>query len=360
MPRGSTWLASRVRQMEERVRSSRIILPTVIVTALVAATVGSGAASAAPPAGTNAPVVHQATETEAQVRAYWTPSRMKEAKALEPPAATRTNLTSDPGLRQSPSLPVQSAPGSAPVRGAGKVSATEIGTMAVSQSSVWSTHGVMPARSIGKLYFTTASGDSECSATVITSGNKSLIWTAGHCVADGSNHWYSNFTFVPDYHDGISPLGSWVYKSVTSWPTWVNGQNWDFDFAAITLKPRNNVKVADVTGAQGYKFNGDYSWNVSAFGYPYDTHPARSGIDGQQLRYCGAGTWQVGSKRMGIHCDQGHGSSGGPWLDDLQSARGWGYLVGNISYLTDSSADKLYGPHLGAEAQAVYNTQANS
>ena len=46
-----------------------------------------------------------------------------------------------------------------------------------------------------------------------------------------------------------------------------------------------------------------------------------TGIDTNQLRYCISTTWQTGNQQA-IHCDQGHGASGGPWLDDLQLSRG--------------------------------------
>ena len=61
-----------------------------------------------------------------------------------------------------------------------------------------------------------------------------------------------------------------------------------------------------------------------------------------------------------IHCDMGHGASGGPWLDQFQSARGWGYLVGDVSRHYDDNSDVEVGPVLGDAAINIYNDETNA
>ena len=108
----------------------------------------------------------------------------------------------------------------------------------ISRSQVWSKHGTKPATTIGKLYFTETDGSgAECTATVINSNNHSMIWTASHCVDDGDGHWFSKWQFVPDYHDGVRPLGVWTAKSVATTTEYKNDGDPVYDFAAITLKP---------------------------------------------------------------------------------------------------------------------------
>ncbi len=319
-----------------------------------AATTGSSAATSE--ANPNAAVVQRSAQDPAAVSKYWTAARMRSAKDVQAPRpAAGAALVP----LQTHKLPAQSAAGALPAKARPAAGGVATPFVDVTQSQVWTAHGSMPATTVGKLYFTEPSGNFQCTATVINSVNHSLIWTAGHCVTDGSQHWYSNFTFVPDYHDGISPLGSWSWKSASAPTAYFNGANSDYDFAAISLWPTNNVKVADRTGWQGYKFNYGYVWHADEFGYPADTHPARSGINANQLRHCLSTTWQTGNQQA-IHCDQGHGASGGPWLDDLQLSRGWGYLVGNVSHHNSESSDVENGPHFGDAAVNVYNAQTNA
>ena len=335
-------------------RTTRIILSAVAAAGFVAAGIGGGTASAAAPEP-NAAVVHASTQSVRAVQQYWTPARMQAAKEAPEPKATAARLLAPP---QTHRLPAKSAPGALPAR-AGVAGDAVVKPFDVTQSGVWYTHGSMPASTVGKLYFTTPGGNAECTASVVNSNNHSMIWTAGHCVTDGAQHWYSNFSFVPDYHDGVRPLGSWVWKSLSAPTAYFNGANSDYDLAAISLWPQNNVKVADRTGYQGYKFNYGYNWYAYEFGYPYDTHPARSGINGQQLRYCVASTWQAGNQEA-IHCDQGHGASGGPWLESVTFPAGWGYLIGNVSHHLSETSDEERSPHFGDAAVNVYNAQTNA
>ncbi|MEU3351548.1 hypothetical protein [Streptomyces sp. NPDC037389] len=315
-------------------------------------------------------VQHSATgdpsQAPSRVAAHWTPERIREARPVTGPAPGGR-----PAAPQSHRLPARTGQGSAPVAGvagqAGEAAkaADAARTLAdVSRSEVWTAHGSMPATTVGKLYFDTPKGGSQCTASVVNSPNKSLIWTAGHCASDGNGHWYSNFRFVPDYHNDREPLGSWTWKSVTTPKGYLNGGNKDYDLAVITLWPQNGRKVADVTGSQGYKFNSGYTWHAHEFGYPFDTHPGRSGITGKDLRYCTGTTWRPGiwpfqPGQEAIHCDQGHGASGGPWLDDLQLSRGWGYLIGNVSYHGSDSSDEERSPYLGDAAVKAYDAEKN-
>jgi hypothetical protein len=303
-------------------------------------------------------VVHTATTSPRQILAHWTPERMRAAKSAPVLAEKRS------AQPQSHNGPARSAPGftgsASGITGSAKTPA--MAPLAdLTQSQVWTAHGQMPASTVGKLYFDEPDGAYECTASVITSANKNLIWTAGHCVTDGAGNWYTNWLFVPDYADGNRPLGSWAATSASAPTGYVDGADQDYDLAALKVVP-NGANLADVTGAQGYKFNSGYEWNAYEFGYPYDTHPAQSGITGQQLRYCVATTWRPGfwpveSDQEAIHCDQGHGASGGPWLDDLQLDRGWGYLVGNVSHHLLESSDEERSPYLGDGAVNVYNAQ---
>jgi hypothetical protein len=340
---------------------------TILAASALAASVGVPSAYGSPTSRTDASAslmpskqasmaaTLNTSQQTTQIRNHWTPARMQAATPISEPRERRS------AQPQTQTLGARSAPGSASP--SVSTPSTSGGVFADSiQSNVWTAHGVMPATTVGKLYFDTPGGPSECTASVVASANRSLIWTAGHCVSDGNGHWYSNWLFVPDYHNGSWPLGSWVWKSVSTPTGYINGGDSNRDLAAITLWDRQGTKVANVTGYQGYKFNSGYDWTAYEFGYPYDTHPSRTGITGQDLRYCIGRTWRPGwwpfqPDQQAIHCDQGHGASGGPWLDDLQLSRGWGYLIGNVSYHPDDNSDEERSPHFGDAAVNIYNAQ---
>ena len=47
------------------------------------------------------------------------------------------------------------------------------------------------------MFFTLGGNDYVCSGTALLSGNKSVVWTAGHCVNEGPGEFATNWEFVP-------------------------------------------------------------------------------------------------------------------------------------------------------------------
>jgi V8-like Glu-specific endopeptidase len=327
-------------------RTLRVLLAVSAALAMTTGGVAATAASAASAAQTNpdAAVVHRANQSAAAVRAYWTPARISAAKPIEGP---RGRAVSPAVPRQSTALGRRSAPGTA--ARAAKPAPAAIRPLDINYSAIWTDHSSMPATSVGKLYFSTPSGNAECSASVVNHANLNVIWTAGHCTNNGAGGWYSNWLFVPDYYNSNWPYGSWTASYAVTPTAYLNGGNSDYDMAAIAL----NGSVGSTTGSQGYCFNCGYGSFVLSFGYPYDTHPPRSGITGQDLRYCDSSTWQSGNQQD-TYCDMGHGSSGGPWLSGYNGT--WGYLVGNVSHGNGDPNDiQTWSPYLGDAAINVYN-----
>jgi V8-like Glu-specific endopeptidase len=295
------------------------------------------------------------TQSPEQVRAYWTKERMAQAK---PPTLAQPTAEQLRQLATSPpasTKPAEVAAGASPKRSAvGTDAASSQAALASVRAGLWSPHGVMPARTIGKLYYTKDDGSGGyCTASVINADNFSSIWTAGHCVHGGSGHgWYSNFLFRPDYDNG-SYVATWTWKYAATTNGWINSSNFGYDIGAIALWPNSLGRIADVVGYQGYKFNsGTYNWNIYSFGYPQDAVPARTDMNGERLFYCTGATWKVNDNQMGFHCDMFHGASGGPWLQDLQLSRGWGYIVSANSWHSFST-DEWRSPYLGDAAVNV-------
>ena len=68
-----------------------------------------------------------------------------------------------------------------------------------------------PTSTHGKVFFTLGGSDYVCSGTALLSGNKSVVWTAGHCVNEGPGDFATNWEFVPAYKDGAR-------RSASTWP----------------------------------------------------------------------------------------------------------------------------------------------
>jgi V8-like Glu-specific endopeptidase len=347
----------------------RIVVVSASAALLLAVPVGATAdAGSLRPAGKPTPasvfgaIGHVTTQTDAQIRAFWTPRRQQEALANPLPAPTTDQ---SPGsLPAEPPGPALSAPGGSPtVR---TQSAQIPAALPGPHSKVWTRFTTAPATTIGQLLFRTPSGRvASCTATVIAAPNKNTIWTAGHCVNDGHTHWYSDFEFVPGKWSVHEPFGVWTYYEVEVPNLWYYSSLHGYDFAALALQVRSGQRVANLTGYQGFKF-GYSTWNwkgLYVFGYPTEVFDPLRPVSSSLMRYCTGDAWKSGFfvfSQENIRCDMGPGASGGPWLQDLQLSRGWGYLVVNTSnHYGDDNSLNLRGPHLGSVALNVYNGVKN-
>jgi V8-like Glu-specific endopeptidase len=308
-------------------RRARITAFSRSVFAIVAASTLTvslcGVATAAPASDAEAVSITSKAPRNS-VADYWTEERKRSAT----PEPMRKGGTASAVPSK---LPAQSAPGGMPA----KLSTAAAPIPAGATAEEWTPHGVMPATTIGTLYYVRDDGSNGyCSASVISAANQSTIWTAGHCVHGGAGReWFDLFTFEPDHDNFTAPLGEWEWKTAATTNGWINDGSFNFDIAALSLFPNNLGNVADVTGWQGFKFNQGHDWNIHFFGYPQDGVPDRPIFDGETLLFCTGPTNRksVSDDMIASNCDSHHGASGGPWLDDLQTARGWGYIIGAYS-----------------------------
>ncbi len=169
------------------------------------------------PAASATPIDTVRAPTEGSVRAYWTAERMRQAEPLELPAPPGSPLPAAAGVPPSagPATAVDTvAPGSTSVA---TLQRERLGGVTLRKAdppvdrSQVADPSQPPFRSHGKVFLTvsggTAPGDYICSGTALSSNNRSVVWTAGHCVFDDLGGGYAtNFTFVPAYLDGAAPL----------------------------------------------------------------------------------------------------------------------------------------------------------
>lgn len=281
------------------------------------------------------------TRTTKAILAYWTRERIRSATPEPIPA-----MTTQPYQALKDVLPPRSAPGGRPQQAtkAAIPSAANDATAlpAISRARRWRTQGKMPALTIGKIYYVrTNNTNGYCTGSVITARNKNTVWTSGHCIhkgSGGSRNYFRDFIFVPDADNGREPHGRWIWKYANTTKGWQDHSNWGYDIAAIAFYPqRRHGSLSTYLGSQGYKFgHGLRFQNIHAFGYPEDGF-RRTDFTGNDLWFCRGATYRADGGRLLMKNDMFHGSSGGPWLQDLRLSRGWGYIIGANSHRkTDS------------------------
>lgn len=206
----------------------------------------------------------------------------------------------------------------------------------------WDKGGAI-ARTVGRIYVTGAQ-DAACTATAV--GTNTVV-TAAHCVRttlpDGSSRtatWDKNLYFVPGYRDGQSPHGGFTVRRVHMAEDW---QADGSDVAMLEMNPAADGRsVSAVVGAQKIAFGAKPGGSTHQFGYPYTS----------RVLHCeGPGTQPGDAPRfLRIPCRMGVGSSGGPYIVDLDPA-GIGTVVAvNVS----SDAAYSYGTALGPVAGRLF------
>jgi V8-like Glu-specific endopeptidase len=261
-------------------------------------------------------------QDKAAVQQYWTAERMRNAR----PADKVLSGSFAPKPKAVPRL----AP------------ATQIPPPYTSQ----------PTSTNGKVFFSDGGSNFVCSGTAVLSGNKSVVWTAGHCVHDGASGFHTNWTFVPAYADGSRPYGTWTARSLLTTSGWANGGDFSFDNGAAVVSANGGSALTDVVGGRNIAFNGPRQQQYSAHGYP-----AAPPFNGQRLWRCDSpliyDDTSANPPTMGIDCDMTGGSSGGGWIagGSVASVNSYGYTT---------LPNVMFGPYQGSVAQSLYTQAAGS
>jgi hypothetical protein len=313
--------------------------------------------AAAPTADPNAKLdVHVVNQSAAQVKAYWTPARVKKAlasKQTQMPTSEQAPTSEPATSADGPEIDIDGTSPDASVAAAGGNASAQ----AVVKTRVWTKHGRPPAKTIGRLIADIGNGyASLCSATVVTGKNKSTLITAGHCVNRGKNGgWYKSYAFVPDLPKSRVV---WPINRVVALQGWTRKGDLRYDVAGARVARKGGRAIQSVTGSQGIAFNFKHRrYSIYDFGYPADLLPSGKKLANiNLLRYCSGRTYPVnyggGSIGMGLNCTMGHGASGGPWIYKL-SKKGYGRVVG-VNSTHSLSTNQMNTPNFGKVAVAVY------
>lgn len=215
---------------------------------------------------------------------------------------------------------------------------------------------------VGKVFFTSAGTRYVCSGSGVTAGNESLVVTASHCVHDGdgvSDHFVSNFLYVPGYTNGSAPNGEWasvrLFAGSTNWDTSAGDFTHDVGFAKV--ETHGGGTLSDALGAQGITFGRGPGLTTTSYGYP-----AAAPFDGQTRRSCGPGTTirdPYGSQTQGLKCDMTGGSSGGPWYLTIGGGL-YAHSVNSYKYTGGAYKGYMFGPYFDATIKTLYTAAASS
>jgi V8-like Glu-specific endopeptidase len=266
----------------------------------------------------------------ADVRAYWTPERMRAA---------------------IPAGPLGGEAVAAKRRGGGSADK-------VNRPSR------VPNRTHGKVFFRDGATNYVCSGTSLRSPSQSVVWTAGHCVYGGDiitgGKFFDDWMFAPAYRNGKTPYGEWTAKDLAATSQWKSTAadcppggllacgNVGHDFGAAVVGKRGGQELQQRVGGRGIVFGSPRDQVYRPYGYPAD--PPFNGERMYKCRssYQGADTAQGNPKPMRINCDMTGGSSGGGWVT------AGGDVASVVSYGYTGEENNLYGPYQAGSARELY------
>lgn len=280
----------------------------------------------------------------AQQNGYWTAERFKAAKPLDLPRASpdalqhqfeATNGVAPEGRNAAPptvdtgttakQLFVPDAPTAIftpQARGTSgaNYTSTRVFPMHSGTAAPFSADRTFPYSAAGKLFFSINGAPFICSASVIA---RRIVATAGHCVHSGTaSGFYSNFLFVPAFRDGIAPFGNWTPRLVRVTATWSSGAGGVPNAADYAMMEMNDQtinsavrRIGDLTGSLGWQTLSLASNHTSKLGYPANLDNA------QKMQNVMSDNFQsVAPNTMTYGSDAAGGSSGGPWVQNLEVA----------------------------------------
>jgi Trypsin-like peptidase domain len=308
---------------EPRRHVSRLsVLATVLL--LASAAVSGGGAQAASTALRGASATHAITravpaDAQKAARSFWTKARMESATPL------------------SRSLPKNS----------------RASTMAREQSIPNPTkfNGVP---TVGVLFFTLGPLHVVhfCSASVVDSTTSDIILTSAHCVYDTVP--VGNLAYVPEWHQGVSPYGTWPVQSVTVAAGWEQSRDPNLDFAFLKVAPPSGTSrpIQAVTGGLHLGVNTGYDHSIYVIGYNWFDDQANG---------CATTSSEFEANQMEFACnDYQDGTSGGPWIVNYNPVTGGGTVIGNIGGYEEGGAspwDISYSVYYSSSIQQLF-TQA--
>ena len=191
-----------------------------------------------------------------------------------------------------------------------------------------------------------------CTASVVDSPAGDLVVTAAHCIHDGAGGGYrDDIAFVPGYHDGQDPYGVWTPSQLVVDPRWISDSDEDLDFGFLVVHQQGSSQtVQAAAGGNQLGTNLGYDLPVQVTGYPDDT---------EEPTTCQTNSTEERRFQLRFECgDFPDGTSGAPWVTDVDPATGLGVVVGVIGgYETGGDTPEVsYSSYFDDDIQHLYDT----
>ena len=296
-----------------------------LAAALALFAAGAPAAAAAPSG------VRVAPSSTRRALSFWTPARMRAAKPVEVLMHRR------PALAAASRAPVKLATES-DFEAVADPTAPEYRQNGVIFFLVF---GIFPGR---------------CSGTAVDSPNRSVVFTAGHCVFDGGlgGLWFNeDWVFVPGYRFGQRPFGVFPATRIDATRQWVADGSENADVgAAVVGRNEKGQRLGAAVGGAGI------AWNLKP-NQVFDVHgyPVEAPFDGETQRVCKQRPYlghdpesflSPGPLNVSVACEVTGGASGGGWTIAGNRLNG----VTDYGYFDDPETD--HGAYFGTEVARLY------
>jgi hypothetical protein len=184
-----------------------------------------------------------------------------------------------------------------------------------------------------------------CTASVVNSAAGDLALTAAHCVSGLAG----TIVFVPGYTNGQTPYGVWQVTKVYTDSAWDATQNPNDDVAFLQLADApGGVPIENVTGAETLDTGTPAGQLVQVVGYP----------DGaaQPVGCTGVAT-SFSATQLQFDCaGYPDGTSGSPFLTDVNAATGQGTVIGVIGGYQQGgdTSEVSYAASFGSAVATLY------
>jgi V8-like Glu-specific endopeptidase len=192
-------------------------------------------------------------------------------------------------------------------------------------------------------------GSHFCTASVVASPYGDVLVTAAHCVQGYSVSVPKGLAFVPGYDNGSAPDGVWLVTRIFVDQAWTSAADADDDVAFLTVAHRNGMAIESVTGAETLGTGLPASGVLHVIGYPEGA--------GEPIT-CQNRVSSFSPTQLQFDC-RGYtdGTSGSPFLADVNQATGEGTVIGVIGGYQQGgdTPDISYAATLGSSVQALYD-----
>jgi V8-like Glu-specific endopeptidase len=186
-----------------------------------------------------------------------------------------------------------------------------------------------------------------CTASVVRSKSRNIIVTAAHCMRKGSD---AGYTFVPGYHDGMAPYGTWTTTAGFGSPKWLRQtktstrHDWAFLRVANHMSGGTVKRLQQVVGGNRLGTSPKSGRMVRVPGYVLGTADKPITCRAPVYRHASFPAFNCGGYAGGV--------SGSPWLVGTGKVRTIVGIIGGL-HQGGCSPSTSYSSPLGSGARSL-------